>query len=136
MLKPNALLTVLLISTLSVSQLFSIDVLVAKEKIKYKAKVKLSNLRLKKVKGVRNSCIPITINGLGNDHYITKHFINAGTIICEKDIKIYERNTVVFNFGNIEIEKEGKLIGETKRYIRIKKPNGRIEKIYKNGSTK
>jgi len=136
MLKPNALLTVLLISALSVSQLFSIDVLVAKEKINYKAKIKLSNLRLKKVKGVRKSCVPITINGLGNDHYISTHFINPGTIICEKDIKIYEKNTVVFNFGNIEIEKEGKLIGETKRYIRIKKPNGRIEKIFKNGSTK
>ena len=136
MLKHKVFLSISFLFILSFSNVFAVDVLVAKSKIKYNERIKLNNLRLKQVNSVRKSCIPVTLNGLGQDYYISKHYINPGSIICEKDIKIYEKNSVVFKFGNIEIEKEGEVIGETKQYIRLKKPNGRIEKIYKNGSLK
>ncbi len=135
MLKRKAILIILLLS-LPFSTLFALEVLVAKERIKFKEKIKLSNLRLKKVKSVRKSCIPTTISSLSKNYYISTHYINPGSIICEKDIKLYKKETVLFNFGNIEIEREGKVIGETTKYIRIKKPNGRVEKIFKNGSLK
>jgi len=128
----GSLLTVIIAST----NLLAVDVLVAKKKVRLNGKIETTNLRLKKVKRVRKTCIPITVNGLGQDHYIATHYINPGSIICEKDIKMYEKKSVVFNFGNIEIEKEGKVVGETKKYIKIKKPNGRIEKIFKDGSLK
>jgi len=136
MLRHKSVLKLFLILTFSLTNLYSIEVLVAKSVIKFKERVKPTNLRFKKVKSVRKSCIPATLNGIGQDYYISTHYINPGSIICEKDISIYEKKTVIFNFGNIEIEKEGKVVGETKQYIRIKKPNGRIEKIYKNGTTK
>jgi len=136
MLKLRALLSLFLILSFFLSKALAVDVLVSKSIIKFNERVKTTNLRFKKVNSVRKSCIPVTLSGMGQDYYISTHYINPGSIICEKDIKIYEKNTVLFNFGNIEIEKEGKVIGETNQYIRIKKPNGRIEKIYKNGSNK
>ncbi len=136
MLRHKAVLKLFLIIGFFFTSVSAVDVLVAKSKIKYNERIKLNNLRFKKVNSVRKSCIPVTLNGLGQDYYISTHYINPGSIICEKDVKIYVKNTVLFKFGNIEIEKEGKVIGETNQYIRIQKPNGRIEKIYKNGSIK
>ena len=40
---------------------------------------------------------------------------------------------MIFDFGNIEIEKDGKVIKDTKQYVRIKNNDGTIEKIYKDG---
>jgi len=136
MLRHKPFFKLLLIIGLLFTSASAVDVLVSKSVIKYNERIKLNNLRFKKVNSVRKSCIPVTLNGLGQDYYISTHYINPGSIICEKDVKIYVKNTVLFKFGNIEIEKEGKVIGETKQYIRIQKPNGRIEKIYKNGSIK
>ena len=123
MLKHKSVLKLLLVCILSITNLYSIEVLVAKSIIKFNERVLPTNLRFKKVNSVRKSCIPATLSGIGQDYYISTHYINPGSIICEKDIKIHEKKTVVFKFGNIEIEKEGKVVGETKRYIRIKKPN-------------
>ena len=126
----------MLLLIFSLSSAFAIDVLVAKEKIRLKEKIKIKNLRVKKVKKVKRSCHPVTLDTISTQQYIAKHYMNIGSVICEKDIKIYKKNTVLFNFGNIEIEKEGKVVGETKKYIRVKKPNGKIEKIYKDGRLK
>ena len=134
MLKHSSLLKLLLLFVFCLNDILALDVLVAKEKIKLKEKIQINNLRVKKVKKVKKACVPITLDQVSNTLYISKHFINAGSIICEKDIKIYKKNSVLFDFGNIEIEKEGKVVGETKKYIRVKKPNGKIEKIYKDGS--
>ena len=136
MLKHNIILKVTLLFIFTIGNVFAIDVLVAKEKIKLKEKIELNNLRVKKVKKTRKSCIPVTLDEISQTHYISKHYINPGAIICEKDIKPYKKDRVLFNFGNIEIEKEGRVVGETKKYIRVKKPNGRIEKIYKDGRLK
>lgn len=136
MLKHNSILKCSLFFVFALTNVFAIDVIVAKQNIKLKEKIALKNLRHKKVNKVKKSCIPITLNKISNTIYIAKHYINVGSVICEKDIKIHKKNTVLFNFGNIEIEKEGKVVGETTKYIRVKKPSGKIEKIYKDGSIK
>jgi len=136
MLKHSIILKVMLLLIFSFGSAFGVNVLVAKEKIRLKEKIKTKNLRVKKVKKVKKSCFPVTLDTISSQQYIAKHFMNKGAIICEKDIKVYKKNTVLFNFGNIEIEKEGKVVGETKKYIRVKKPNGKIEKIYKDGRVK
>jgi hypothetical protein len=121
---------------LNITSVFAIDVLVTKAKINFKAKIEINNLRVKKVKKVFKTCIPVTLEEISSNTYISKHYINAGAIICEKDIKIHKNIIVLFKFGNIEIEKEGRVVGETKKYIRVKKSDGRIEKIYKDGRLK
>ena len=136
MLKRSAVLKLLMLLFFITSNLFAVDVLVTKKKIGLKEKIQINNLRVKRVNKVNKRCIPITLDKVSSTAYIAKHYINAGAIVCEKDIKIYKKNSVKFNFGNIEIEKEGRVVGETKKYIRVKKPNGKIEKIYKDGSLK
>ena len=53
-----------------------------------------------------------------------------------KDVKKYENESVIFNFGGVEIEKKGKVIYENDDFIRIKNLDGTIEQIYKDGRTK
>ncbi len=114
----------------------AIDVIVTKEAINYEEKVKLSKLRLIKTSNLKKSCIPVTLNQLQEKEYIAKHYINKRTILCQRDIKIKSNNSVVFNFGTFQIEKKGKIVFENKKFIRIKKEDGKIEKIYKDGSLK
>jgi hypothetical protein len=78
-------------------------------------------------------CSGISINQLKQNHYIAKHYLIKGRPICQKDIQIAKEQIVKFDFGNIIIEKKGKIISKGKDYIKIKKPNGKIEKIYTNG---
>ena len=62
--------------------------------------------------------------------------INKNTIICSKDVKKYENESIIFNFGGVQIEKKGKVIFENKDFIRIKNIDGTIEQIYKDGRLK
>ena len=43
---------------------------------------------------------------------------------------------MIFNFGNIQIEQNGEIIFQNDKYITIKKNNGKVKKIYKNGQNK
>ena len=65
--------------------------------------------------------------------YRAKHYINKNKPICKKDIYIPVSKKIKFNFGLLEIERDGVIIKETDTYIKIKNLNGKIEKIYKNG---
>ncbi len=67
------------------------------------------------------------------EEYITKRYILKNTPICEKDLVVAPNHRVKFDFGNIVIEKSGEFIGETDSYIKVKKPDGTIEKIEKDG---
>lgn len=137
MLKLNALLKIMLfLSCLTFSNVFAIDVLVAKENIKYKAKINVNNLMFKKTKKIYRHCVPVKLNDFDVSEYITKHYISKGSIICTKDIKKYVKSSILFKFGSLEIEKDGKVINNTKKYIKIKKPDGKVEKIYKDGRLK
>ena len=71
-----------------------------------------------------------------NKEYLTTHYINRNTIICIKDVKKYENESVIFNFGGVKIEKKGRVIYENSEFIRIKNLDGTIEQIYKDGRTK
>ena len=124
---------ILFLIFLFVHNLFAIYVLVSKNNIAYKEIIKLSNLKIVKVEKVQKTCKALKINDLKKRKYISKHYINKKSIICLKDIKIYKKDSVIFNFGTIEIEKDGIIVYENDNYITIKKRNGKLEKIYKNG---
>lgn len=121
---------------LFVNNIFAIDVLVPKNNIAYKEKISISNLKKMKVTKVLSSCLPLTLKSIKNTVYIAKHYIKKNTVICLDDVKAYKNKSVIFNFGSIEIEKHGEIIFENNRYITIKKRNGKLEKIYKNGFDK
>lgn len=118
------------------TNVFGISVLISKEAIGFRQKIEPSNLRLVKISKLNKACIPLTLNEVQNNEYRTTHYINKKSIICQNDVVIYKKESVTFNFGGLEIEKSGKLIYENDDFIRIKKENGKIEKIYKDGRLK
>lgn len=130
-LRFNLLFLVLLLSPLT-----AVDVLIAINKIDYNAPILKKNLRLLSVENIKKRCVPLTIKALDNEKYISKHFINKNSVICKSSVKIYKKNSVIFNFGNIQIEQNGKIIFQNDEYITIKKNNGKVKKIYKNGQNK
>ena len=65
--------------------------------------------------------------------YEAKHYIVKNKVICNKDVKISVNNKIRYDFGNIVIERNGEVVGETKRFIKVKNNDGSIDKIYKNG---
>ncbi len=122
-----------LILLLSLSSLNAITVVVAKKQIAYEEKLVPSSLEVKSVNKINKNCIPVTLQNIKDNNYITTHFINVGSIICKRDIQVAKNNSITFKFGNIEIETPGKIIFENDEYIKIKKSNGSVEKIYKDG---
>ena len=125
----------LLIIFLSIHS-YALTVLIAKESFAYEEKLSKSKLRLVNVNKVRKSCIPLTLKDINENEYVTKHYINDGSILCQKNVKTYKKQSVTFKFGALEIEKKGKIVYENNDFIRIKKADGTIEKIYKDGRLK
>ncbi len=116
--------------------LFAVSVLVSTQAINYEEKLDSSKVKLQNVSEVNKYCIPLKLSELQNGDYITTHYINQNTIICTKDVKKYENESVVFDFGGVKIEKKGKIIYENNEFIRIKNIDGTIEQIYKDGRLK
>lgn len=125
-----------LILILFCSNIMAITVLVSKQAIHFEQKIAPNMFRIKNVSQLNKACIPLKITDVKSNEYITTHYINENTIVCEKDVKIHENNSVVFNFGGFEIEKHGKIVYENEEFIRIKKDDGSFEKIYKDGRLK
>lgn len=125
-----------LITILFTLNAFAIDVLVSKNSIKFEEKLNPSHLRLMKISSLKKACVPVTLSQIQNNEYVTTHYINKNSIICQKDLKTYSDNSVLFNFGSLQIEKKGKIVFENKQFIRIKRDDGKIEKIYKDGRLK
>jgi hypothetical protein len=111
----------------------AIDVLVAKKAIHYKSIVDTRDLMLRKVDSVEKYCKPLKLADLNNKKYEALHYIRKSSVICTKDVKPYKKEAVVFKFGALEIEKRGEIIFQNDEYIRIKRSDGKIEKIYKDG---
>lgn len=88
---------------------------------------------LKQVNTLSKNCTPLTLQELENAVFTASHYIFKDSILCSNDVIKYEKKSVIFDFGSLEIEHEGKIIYENDQYIRIKKQDGSIEKIYKNG---
>lgn len=119
-----------------ISELFAQTVVVAKESLKFGEVIETDKLLEKDVNNIKKSCIPATLEDLANKKYVTTHFINKNSIICLKDIKRNKEQSIIFNFGGLQIEKKGSIIYENDEFIRFKNEDGTIEKIYKDGRLK
>lgn len=129
----HLILKLSLILFLSFVNANALVVLVAKKAINFEEKLDLSSLKMKNISVLTKACKPLSLSQVKKNEYITSHYINKGSVICSKDVKSYVDNSVLFNFGNLQIEKKGKIVYENDEFIRIKKNNGKIEKIYKDG---
>jgi hypothetical protein len=116
--------------------LFAISVLVSNESINFEEKIDSSKVKIQNVDEINKTCNPLKLVQIQNEEYITTHYINKNTIICLKDVKKYEDESIIFNFGGVKIEKKGKIIYENNDFIRIKNIDGTIEQIYKDGRIK
>ncbi|MDY0051106.1 MAG: hypothetical protein RBR65_01080, partial [Aliarcobacter sp.] len=105
---------------------FAVSVLISKESINFEEKIDSSKLRLQNISELTKSCIPLKLNEIQNEEYISTHYINKNSIICHKDVKKYRDSGIVFNFGGVKIEKKGKIIYENSEFIRIKNLDGTI----------
>jgi hypothetical protein len=117
----------------------STKVVKASKNIKYKDLIDARVVYLDNVSesNIKRLCKHATRKDILNNSYYAKKHIKKGKIICLKDLYKINSNgqdKVLFNFGAIQIERNAKLIRETKDYIKIKTENGKLEKIYKNGS--
>ena len=116
--------------------LFAINVLVSKKTIAFEEKIDISQVEVKEMSEINKFCIPLKMTDIQESNYISTHHINKNTVICMKDVKKSENESIVFNFGGLKIEKKGKIIYENKDFIRIKNADGTIEQIYKDGRLK
>ena len=130
MLRLKSLFLILLFSL----NLYSIEVIVTKTKINYKEIIDINKLSSANVLSVKKFCIPVSIKDFENKKYTAKRYLKKGTVLCKKDISLYKKKSVLFDFGTIQIEKQGKIIYENDKYIKIKRIDGQIDKIYKDGS--
>ncbi|MEA3497768.1 MAG: hypothetical protein U9R16_01795 [Campylobacterota bacterium] len=73
----------------------------------------------------------LSLDKLKQNKYRAKHYIRKNSAICKKDVYISSSKKIKFNFGLLEIERDGEIIKETSKYIKIKNLDGSIEKIYK-----
>jgi len=127
----SIILSVLLCVGLSAS-----DILlpVSVKAINWKEKITPSNVKLIK-KNDKYKCKKyIDIDVLKKNKYRAKHYILKNKPLCLDDVYIQSEKKIKFNFGFLEIEKDGELIKETNEYIKIKNVDGTMTKIYKNGS--
>lgn len=124
---------ILLLLLLCTTSLFSIDVLTVTKEIRYKEKIQKDKLNLKRVDSVAKGCTPLHLEDLEKDSYSASHYMFENAIVCMNDVIKYEKESVLFDFGSLQIEQEGKVIYENEKFIRLKKQDGTIEKIYKDG---
>ncbi len=123
---------VLLMSFFSISWAETKEVFVATKNIKFKEKVGKNNTVIRTFT-TKIKCEPLSVSEFEKGDFRTTHFIFKDSVLCVEDVQKYEKESVVFDFGNFEIEKEGKILFENDEYLRIKKEDGEVEKIYKDG---
>ncbi|WP_164967602.1 hypothetical protein [Arcobacter sp. CECT 8985] len=112
----------------------AIELIITKKAINYKAKLNVKDLMIRNVDSFKKGyCTPLKLSDLSGTVYETTHYIKKGSVLCTKDIKEFKKKAVVFKFGALEIETDGEIIYQNDKYIRIKKRDGKVEKIYKDG---
>lgn len=116
--------------------LFAFSVLVSKGSIGFEEKIDSSKVVVQEISELNKSCEPLKLSELESEVYVTTHYINKNTVICTKDVKKYDNESIIFNFGGLRIEKKGKIIYENKDFIRFKNIDGTVEQIYKDGRIK
>ena len=120
---------------LTIFSLNATEILVSDKNIKYQEVLDYDNLSTTTT-SKRIRCEMFNKNNLFDKIYQAKHYILKGKAICNKDVQIVKKHKIRYDFGNIVIERDGKVIGENKKYIRVKNLDGTIDKIYKNGQLK
>lgn len=105
----------------------------AKKDIAYKSAVKIDDFMIKHVAEVSRVCIPVTKADLENNEFIARHYIRSGRVLCTRSIQEDTAQKVLFDFGTLEIERKAKVIHENDQYIKVRLPDGEIQKIFKNG---
>ncbi|RXK11888.1 hypothetical protein CP965_11955 [Halarcobacter mediterraneus] len=118
---------------LFISKLYSYDVVITNKDINYNEVININMISQTKVNEIKKYCKPLSYEDFKNNKYQASHYMRKGFVICEDDVKNYKKKSVLFDFGIIQIEKEGEVIYENDEYIRIKRKDGEIEKIYKDG---
>ncbi len=115
--------------------LFAIEIMSAKHEIGYNTRIALKDVYMKTYVSKPPACVLFDSSKLKNlkNNYLAKHYILKSSPICKKDIYLYKSSKVFFDFGNIVIEKNGKIIYENDKLVRIREPNGKIDTIYKQG---
>jgi len=135
---------ILLLFIININALEIKVVPVSNQSINFKEKIFASKARLlqttnklfikKYISKNRSVCKEyIDIKIFKENKYRAKHYIFKNKPICKKDVYIPASKKIKFNFGLLEIERDGEIIKETDNYIKIKNLNGTIEKIYKHG---
>jgi 23S rRNA-/tRNA-specific pseudouridylate synthase len=109
------------------------NVLVATKNIRLNEQLTQNNVQLQNMPIKDRSCTPLSVEAILQHQYTAANYIIKGSVICTRNANKYEKQSVVFDFGTLEIEQEGEIIFENDEFIRIKKPNGKVEKIYKDG---
>lgn len=113
--------------------LFAIEVVITTSNIDFHEIIDSSKLSISEVNEVKKYCTPLKISDFKSNNLVAKRYLKEGTILCTKDIEESSKNKVLFNFGAIEVESPGEIIYENDEFIKIKKLDGKIEKIYKDG---
>ncbi len=106
---------------------------IASKDIYYNQRVTQDNTTIKN--NIKNTKCKLMIKSMLNkNEYISVHYIKKNTPICIKDVRLMSKNKVIYTFGDfIEVEEYGNIITETNKYIKIKKSNGKIRKLIKDG---
>lgn len=120
---------------LCINSLFASEqvVVVASKSINWKELLTSSNVKFVEPSSTLKCDKYIDIEILKDNQYRAKHYIAQGRAICDDDVYLQSGKKIKFNFGMLEIEKNGEVIKETKEYIKIRNLDGSIEKIYKDG---
>lgn len=106
---------------------------VASKNIYYNQQINTNNAMVTKV-DEKLKCKLLTLKYLESKKLLAVHYIKKNSPICIKDTKAMDENRVIYKFGAfLEAEEYGKVIVETNRYIKIKKSNGKIKKLFKDG---
>lgn len=108
----------------------------AVKNINYKDKIDRSDFILKQTKEKKVCKKFVDLELLKERKYYAKHYIVNQRAICLENVFIPKENKIKFNFGNLEIERDGEVIRETSKYIKIKNLDGTIDKIYKDGTNR
>lgn len=118
---------------LSVAIIYGDVILVSTKNIKFKQNLDYGELKLEYTED-KIHCNMFDKQKLLNGTYQALRYIPKNKPICDKDVKQVIQHRVSANFGNIVIERDGEYLGETKTYIKIKKTDGSVERINKDGS--
>lgn len=113
----------------------AMEVLVAKKSISYKEVLSKDYFAVMSAnpQDIPRTCEVFNSNNFNSGQYMASKYIKEGSLLCTKDVLEYKPKEVLFNFGSLEIKTDGEVINETAEYITIKKHDGSVQKIYKDG---